>query len=141
MCSAIWSNSSWSAMKLGPFTFQWACLAWVPRSMASASRSFSRFTIGVRTEAGRSFRVSYMRVTPIFLYGVHFPLCFRGGPMSCLDGRDSSGLWRLLQALLEPAIDAMRVPVGREGARQLWALELDFGDHCLRRRLFPCMCR
>ena len=61
--------------------------------------------------------------------------------MSCLDDRDRSGLWRYFKALLEPAIDAMSVPVGGESARQLGALELDFGDHCLRHRLFPCMRR
>ena len=32
------SNSLCNAMNDGPFTFQWACLHWVWRSMASASR-------------------------------------------------------------------------------------------------------
>src|SRR6266480_734394 len=39
-CSS--SNSLWSAMNWGPFTFQWACFVCSWRSIASASRWFKR---------------------------------------------------------------------------------------------------
>src|SRR5438876_6157960 len=119
-------------MKSGPFTFQCACLACVPRSMASAKRLFRRLTIGVRTEAGKSFRVSYIAAHSIFLYGEDFPRRPGRGPMSCLNGVDRVDLWRFLHTLLEATVHAVRVPVRCQGARQLRALEFDFGHHRLR---------
>jgi len=48
-------------MKLGPLTFQWACLHWVWRSMQSASRAFSSSATLARVAAGRSFLVGKRR--------------------------------------------------------------------------------
>src|SRR6266700_2334254 len=44
-------------MKLGPLTFQWACLVWVCRSMASARRALSSSTALPRIVSDRSFFV------------------------------------------------------------------------------------
>jgi hypothetical protein len=41
-------------MKLGPLTFQCACLAWCMRSMLSASRALSSTITSARVGAGRS---------------------------------------------------------------------------------------
>src|SRR5216684_2200248 len=54
------SNSSWRAMKCGPFTFQCACFVCVCRSMASASRALHRSIICRRVASGRSFFVGYI---------------------------------------------------------------------------------
>src|SRR5262245_53042926 len=51
-------------MKTGPLTFQWACLAWLARSMASARRSWSRPAIWVRIFSDRSFFVLCMVMSP-----------------------------------------------------------------------------
>src|SRR5579883_1990615 len=47
-------------MKLGPLTFQCACLSCVCRSIASASRASSSSTSFVRLACGRSFFVGNM---------------------------------------------------------------------------------
>ena len=47
-------------MKVGPLTFQCACLVCVCRSMASASRAFSSATALTRVASGRSFFVLNM---------------------------------------------------------------------------------
>src|SRR5947209_19631458 len=44
-------------MKLGPLTFQWACLACVCRSLQSASRALSSSTALTRVASGKSFLV------------------------------------------------------------------------------------
>ena len=49
-------------MNVGPFTFQWACLHCVCRSMHSASRWLSSPTASRRLASGRSFFVGYARV-------------------------------------------------------------------------------
>src|SRR6516162_10389358 len=54
------SNSSCSAMKFGPLTFQWACLVCVWRSMQSASRALSSSTTLTRVASGMSFFVLYI---------------------------------------------------------------------------------
>src|SRR2546422_962409 len=60
--SLISSNNLCSAMNVGPFTFQWACLHCVCRSMQSASRWLSRATASPRAASGRSFFVGYAAV-------------------------------------------------------------------------------
>src|SRR5262249_40131415 len=47
-------------MKLGPLTFQCACLAWCMRSILSASRAFRITITSARVMAGRSFFVVYI---------------------------------------------------------------------------------
>src|SRR5437899_12781833 len=63
-CSYTLSNSSCSAMKLGPLTFQCACLACVTRSTASDRRSWRRLATCTRTFSGMSFFVLYMLDLP-----------------------------------------------------------------------------
>src|SRR4249919_870681 len=46
-------------MKLGPFTFQCACLHWVCRSIASDNRRLSSAATCERVDSGRSLRVGY----------------------------------------------------------------------------------
>src|SRR5580765_8357475 len=46
-------------MKLGPFTFQCACLHWVCRSIASESRRLSSAATCERVDSRRSLRVGY----------------------------------------------------------------------------------
>src|SRR5215831_8343868 len=47
-------------MKIGPLTFQWACLVCVCRSMQSASRALSNSTTLARVSSARSFFVLNM---------------------------------------------------------------------------------
>src|SRR6266436_4388820 len=51
-------------MKLGPLTFQCACLAWCMRSILSASRVFRMTMTSARVMAGRSFFVVYIALSP-----------------------------------------------------------------------------
>src|SRR5947207_14330170 len=51
-------------MKLGPLTFQCACLAWCMRSILSASRAFRMTMTSARVMAGRSFFVVYIALSP-----------------------------------------------------------------------------
>src|SRR5947208_13623306 len=48
-------------MKLGPFTFQWACFAWSWRSISSTRDAFNRSVICLRTDSSRSLRVTFTR--------------------------------------------------------------------------------
>src|SRR5882757_10004735 len=89
MLSAILSNNSCRAMKFGPFTFQWACLVWVLRSIASANRAFSNSTARVRVVGGRSFRVLNMGISFVE-ESVSFPAAPE--PIGCLDRHDKRGL-------------------------------------------------
>src|ERR1700722_13751901 len=58
--SEILSNSSCRAMKFGPLTFQWACLTWLCKSMASANRSLSMRMTLRRVFSDRSILVLYI---------------------------------------------------------------------------------
>src|SRR5437763_6856218 len=75
-------------MKLGPLTFQCACLAWCMRSMLSASRALRMTITSARVCAGRSFFVWYMRASS--LYAIRFTLV--------CDRHDLAGIESMAQA-------------------------------------------
>ena len=63
LASATLSKSSWMAMKVGPRTFQCACLTCACRSMAAARWRLSRATDRERIYSGRLLAVLYISIS------------------------------------------------------------------------------
>src|SRR5215467_6278714 len=105
-------------MKLGPLTFQCACLAWVTRSNASARRSWRRLTICVRTFSGREFLVLCM----ICLLGRGAMAALRFYPCPVAESRQSAALER--RSVRAAGGRGVR-PRGRRGGRAEAAFPAD----------------
>src|SRR5205807_2873787 len=97
-------------MKLGPLTFQWACLVCVCRSMQSARRAMSSSTALTRVASERPFFVLNMVVSRLrgFLRYASDGLC--GGTCNPPSGDSVTGVVDLDLAAEHP--------VDRRGVRQ-----------------------
>src|SRR5215213_7479862 len=75
-------------MKLGPLTFQCACLHWVWRSMQSASRRLSKSATRARASAGISFLVE--KSWPVSVPLLPRELCCRLGGAAVFEIMEST---------------------------------------------------